>query len=103
MTVQHGVRPTVGVLRWEAPPAALQGCTGRPRERILHELIAAQLRREPGRWAVVYEARGLSSLATQINRGAYAPYRPAGAYEATSRTVGDMHVVYARYRAEAGL
>jgi hypothetical protein len=77
------------------------GQTGKPKAVIAHELIAVQLRRRPGEWGVIQETPFLSSLGTQINTGKYAPYRPVGSFEATTRLEGAMHVVYARYVGEA--
>lgn len=89
-----------GVIRWADPPPPRAGVTGKPKAVIVHELIAVQLRRRPGEWAVVQEVPYLPQLAMQMNRGAYAPYRPAGSFEATVRTEGDLHLVYARYVGE---
>jgi hypothetical protein len=91
-----------GVIRWQDPPPAKLGQTGKPRAVIGHELIAVQLRRRPGVWGVVQEVPFISMLATYISRGKYAPYRPAGSFEATTRLEGDVHVVYARYVGAGG-
>jgi hypothetical protein len=86
-----------GVLRWEDPPPAHSSTDGKARQVIAHELIAFQLKRRPGDWAAIHEQRAVPSLANQINRGGYAPYRPAGSFEAVVRTTGDTFTVYARF------
>lgn len=91
----------MSVIRWQDPPPARQSQIGKPKGIIAHELIAIQLKRRPGEWAVVQEVFVISSLASQINVGKYAPYRPAGSFEATTRIEDGKHVVYARYVGEA--
>lgn len=87
----------MSVLRWEDPPPSQSGGKGVAKNLIAHELVAVQLKRRPGQWAVVHEARGLNSLARAIKTGDYAPYRPAGAFEATTRWQDDKLVTFARY------
>lgn len=88
---------TSGVLRWEEPPPAQSGGKGIAKNVIAHELIAVQLKRRADEWAVVHEGRGLNSLAMAIKKGEYAPYRPAGSFEATTRWQNDKLVTFARY------
>lgn len=85
----------LGILRWEDPPPERRG--GRPSNRFPAELVALDLRRNPGRWAVVEEAPNRLSLASQIRDGLYPAFRPAGSFEAVSRSLEGVVVTYARY------
>lgn len=81
-------------LEWEAPPPR-RGATG-------HEEIASTLRSRPKQWAVVYETEDVKrayDFAANIKHARLIPYRPAGAYEATTRRGQNGHPakVYARY------
>lgn len=38
-----------------------------------------------------------AGIASQIKNGGIAAFRPVGDYEATTRTVGGLYTVYARY------
>ncbi len=87
-----------GVIRWEFPPTAKP--VGRYGVTLAHELIASQLRRRAGEWALVAENPGNSSLAGHIKSASIAAYRPAGAYEAVTRTVDGVVRIYARYVGE---
>lgn len=72
---------------FEEPPEARR----RGPSRLSHAIIAAQLRERPGVWAVIDKratARSAASTANSIRTARnMAHYRPAGAYEAMSRTV----------------
>ncbi len=48
-----------------------------------HQSIAAELKANPGRWALVFE-NVFSSLSVSIKSGRLAAYRPAGSFEALS-------------------
>src|ERR1051325_5547551 len=87
----------MSVIRWETPPPAQSVAKGIAKNVIAHELISVQLKRRPGEWAVVHEGRSLNTLARAIKTGDYAPYRPAGTFEATTRWQNDMLVTFARY------
>lgn len=82
-------------------------------QRLSHAIIAAQLRERPGIWAVIDKrstARRAANTANAIRSARnMAHYRPAGAYEAMSRTVSvrtedgkrvKEFRVYARYVGE---
>jgi len=56
-----------------------------------HTLIAEVLRSRPGRWALVPEV-GIN-LASAVNGGGMATYRPAGTFEAVVRQ-GQMYMRY---------
>ncbi len=61
---------------------------------------AEMLRARPGQWARVQKRDKRAHAATaayQINRGLLAAFRPAGSFEAASRTVDGEYLVYARY------
>ncbi|TFV32278.1 hypothetical protein E4K10_18100 [Streptomyces sp. T1317-0309] len=65
-----------------------------------HEGNAEQLRNHPEQWAPVgtYNTAGTAaSMASIIRTGVLKAYRPAGHFEAASRTVDGHHRVYARY------
>lgn len=82
---------------FENPPARTGG--QKPRSRAL-VTTAAALRRAAGEWARIGLYRNAAtsgSVANQIKRGKLAAFRPAGAFEAVSRTVDGQHRVYARY------
>lgn len=87
----------MSVIRWEDPPPTRAGARGEAKPVIGHELIAVQLRRKPGEWALIYEVRSAPALVTEINAGVLQAYRPAGAYEATSRLIDGIFRVYARF------
>lgn len=72
--------------------------------RTLHSLIAAQLRRHPGKWARIATrstAGNASNTAHSIRSAKLTSYRPMGAYEAAARTVDGVHEVWAKYVGEA--
>lgn len=90
-----------GVIRWEDPPQA--GNSGRkngPRRTEFWRAVAEQLREHPGRWALVCDGERWNyagGVAGQIINGRITAFRPAGHFEATTRsTIGDFQV-YARY------
>lgn len=80
---------------WEDPPYR-----SGPTSRTNHGVAATRLRRRPGRWGVVatyVTASSAASAANMVRTGKTASYTPAGAFEATARTVDGEHRVYARY------
>jgi hypothetical protein len=48
----------MSVIRWEAPAASTRG-TQTGKDPVGHELIAVQLRRRPGDWALIHEMQAL--------------------------------------------
>ncbi len=87
-------RATQGVIRWETPPPAGGDQTG-TRQRPW-ALVAAQLRDRPGQWALIDDHGGNVTLATRIGNGT-SWWKPAGAFEATTRMINGRLHVYARY------
>ncbi|MFI6248972.1 hypothetical protein [Streptomyces sp. NPDC051016] len=68
--------------------------------RKRHRESAEHMRSHPGEWQLVgpYTTRiGLDSAANDIGKGRMKPYQPAGAFEATTTTVGDAWFVRARF------
>lgn len=83
-------------LLFEDPPEDDQ----RRGEWGIHRRHAAQLRQQPGQWAVVgiyRTSRSSGSLAYQIRKGSLPAYAPAGAFEARACTVDGEHRVYVRF------
>ena len=62
-----------------------------------HMAIADELRKSPGQWAMVMEAK-TGQLASRISAGEITAYAPKGAFEAFSRA-GDngLYRIYARF------
>lgn len=89
------VASTRGEVRWEDPPPA----RGTRQARSRWHRIAAELRANPGQWAVVatYPSMSARSTAVKINAGKVAAMRPAGHWEACTRTVEGETRIYARY------
>ncbi len=55
-----------------------------------HEKFAAELRKNPGKWAVFMDCDGINAAsvkAYKINKGVLVAFRPKGAYEAYSQDV----------------
>jgi len=80
-------------MKWGAPPPAV------PKSN-LHAPKAAAMRERPGEWGEVgtYGSESsAASMARTIRTGQVAAWKPAGAFEATSRGC----VVYARYVGES--
>jgi len=82
-------------MKWEDPPPASDRKNG-----VNWREIAAALRASPGRWALVARLR-YTTTASYISSARLADFRPAGTYEAVSRSVEvDGHRfynIYARY------
>lgn len=94
-----------GVLRWEDPPTAhsAAGKPKQPRRTDKWRTVAAELRARPGEWAVLLEAERFGNgggIAGKIKAGDLAAFRPAGSFDATTRTVDGLYAVYARYIGE---
>lgn len=84
-------------LVWEDPPESKSRKPGSQSHR--YDLIAAVLRENPGRWARL--GTGTSGIVTHIRRGRAPAFRPAGAFEATTRgRKGTQATVYIRYVGE---
>jgi hypothetical protein len=92
------MREQATVIRWEDPKPSLQR-----RERSApwsrYRAVAAELRTQPGRWAVIDEfpGRNRTTLATHIRRGAIDCFTPAGDFDAVARQVFGHTAIYARY------
>ena len=86
-------------IKWEEP-VQLRGRGARND----YSEIARQLKKNPGKWAVVAE-RGSSTHVSRIKQGVFEAFRPAGAFESVSNAIpGEPpHVrkVFARYIGEA--
>jgi hypothetical protein len=80
----------------EAPPAPRSGPRSKTR-RPKHYSIARQLKARPGEWALIFRDRTVSTPGV-IRKGGMVAFRPAGAFEAVSRSNGKGKVdVYAKY------
>lgn len=81
-------------LIWEEPPARTSWSVRRD-----HVAIAAQLKSHPGQWAIIEagERNNINNVAMRIKGGVLPAYRPAGAFEAVTRTKDGEVCVYARY------
>ncbi|QCX77872.1 hypothetical protein C9F11_21200 [Streptomyces sp. YIM 121038] len=65
-----------------------------------HADTAKKLKAQPHAWCRVQKRKKRGDAATaayQIRNGILAAFRPAGAFEAKSKTVNDEFFVYARY------
>ncbi|MFE7659656.1 hypothetical protein [Streptomyces celluloflavus] len=63
--------------------------------------VSTTLRQRPGQWAIVERGRQSSARASRI-KGRLVLFRPAGSFEATTRTVDGEMRCYARYVGEVG-
>lgn len=88
----------MSVIRWEDPGPRTRAPAGD------YWKIAAELRANPGRWAVVREGTRMTVIGhgTSIQTGKIEAFRPAGSFEATCRSRDGKVVVYARYVGEDG-
>lgn len=94
-------------LRWENPPPTRGGRPAGSRDSRAdrHVELAAELRANPRRWAVVAEYGppngtlhdSAKNLVRAIQTGQPTSWAPAGAFEATTRRQGHITAVYARY------
>jgi len=82
-------------LKWQDPPTVVKQS-----ERVSRLALAAQLRSNPGKWALIsaHATKGAAvTLACDV-RKAYGPgFAPAGTFEATTVQNGNDWDVYARY------
>ena len=86
-------------LIWEEPPSAAR------RTRTAWERVADDLRARPGEWARIRDGlngANAGTIAHRIRTGFYRGFRPAGDFEAVSRTQGTASAVYARYLGDGG-
>jgi hypothetical protein len=80
-------------LVWAPPPVRAR--QQRREVPIDHDLIAAELRSNPGEWALIPAAS--TGLAGHIRRGDVRAYRPPRTFEAVRRDVDGEICIYARY------
>ncbi len=86
-------------LHFEDPPPSRQYAG-----RIDHAAAVAELKAQPGRWAVISKHRtaaAANTAAGRVKHGFPAVYKPAGAFDAVARTVKGEHRMYAKYRGES--
>jgi hypothetical protein len=92
-----------GVIRWEDPPdpRSGRGRFGRRVEDDGSEELAAELRSQPGTWAVVFEGDNgpANTWAIRIRWAFRPPFEPRGDFDALTRKGKGATVtaVYARY------
>jgi hypothetical protein len=94
-----------GVIRWEEPPPSdTRGGPTRYNPLSKYLPLAAELRRRPGDWALVYEGvkSHATSLANIIRYGIGGAFIPGGDYEAVTRTRDRVTRTYARYLGDVG-
>lgn len=86
------------VIRWEEPPPPKRR-NGTRNGHSRFAALAAELRANPGRWALIYDGpkQHSSGMATHIRMGSVMCFSPCGDYDAVSRQHGDHGLVYARY------
>lgn len=102
------MRPEPGqpaVIRWEQPPTSdPRGGPTRYNPLSKYMPLAAQLRGQPGEWAVVFEGvkSHATSLANIIRYGIGGAFAPAGDYESATRTRDRVTRTYARYLGDVG-
>lgn len=88
-------------MQWKEPPPA-----GTSRNADKYMEIADELRRNPGKWAMI--GRMSAQNASNIKDGRLAAFRPRGTFEATYRNISKSEVgpdtadIYARYVGEEG-
>lgn len=88
----------MSLVRWQDPPESRK----RGRRPSAHwRAVAALLKDNPGRWAVIWEGPRQGALANRVSTGQSA-FAPAGAFEAMERPENGIHRVYARYVGEGG-
>ncbi len=88
----------IGVISWEDPPPIL--ITPPTPVRRAWQLVAADLRRTPGKWGRVHNdaKTNAASISHRINSAGFRWFRPAGAYVAVQRRMPNgMIRVYAVY------
>jgi hypothetical protein len=88
--------PSTG-LRWADPPATAR--QSRSSDRYAAE--AAELKANPGRWAVLTEAKTRSaaySVKRGVEKATYQVFAPPGSFEAKTVTANDVTSVYVRFK-----
>jgi len=82
-------------MQWEDPPVMPTT------SRLYWDSIAAELRKQPGRWALVVAGAPYRERATYIRTGRIAAFRPIGAFEAAAHPIHEngrtSYNIYARY------
>lgn len=98
MIVPHkqGSKQMTSSIQWETPPAPRRG-----REVQDHSAFAETLRSRPSQWARdprVFPSKSTAyTAAASICHGRAKAFRPAGTFEAVTRTIDGESVVYARF------
>lgn len=91
---------TTKTLRWEDPQDHGERARGRGPNRT-HLAIAAELRRHPGRWALLEDSATSLYLAQTISTSSTSAWGERGDFEATSRQYatprGLRYRIWARY------
>lgn len=90
------------VLRWETPPPTRKPWPGGRQPGSRFDQVAALLREETGRWAVIYEgvrpvAHGIASTVAQAKTRCF---QPLGAFQVATRTHQGVTAVYVRHIGE---
>jgi hypothetical protein len=96
-TRNSSASPSTG-LRWADPPATAR--QSRNPDRYAAE--AAELKANPGKWAVLTEAKTRSaaySVKRGVEKATYPAFSPAGTYEAKTVSADGSTAVYVRYKA----
>lgn len=94
----------MSILRWEDPPPANRRAAPSKDRREHWARCAAVLRQHRGQWAVLMEGQRFGDaggITGMIRAGRLAAFRPPESFEATTRTAGDLYIVYARYIGES--
>lgn len=90
----------MSVFRFEDPPPARGG------RRPTRSEEAGKLMERPGTWGLIgtYKSRtSAASMATCIRTGRTSTWRPAGHFDAVSRSVDGEYRVYAVYKGDGAL
>ncbi len=89
-------RQLQGIIRWEAPPDPDHD-SYRRRHRRSWAIVALELRRNPGKWAVIEEGTAnVRNLANRITTG-QGPWAPARSYQTATRSHDGTSTLYAVY------
>lgn len=87
-------------MKWEEPGKSPFATNGK---KDAWKGPAEELKMNPGRWALLAENEGNPGLAIYIRQGKSSYWRPAGSFEARSRSNGDgTYRIYGRYVGEHG-
>jgi len=94
------MKPQRKILRWDEPPNTYVP-VARKQAGSQWDAVAATLRAEPGRSAVIYEGSrsAATGIASVVNDGRTKCFTPAGSFRATLRTVPGTKTVevYAKH------